>query len=742
VSVEAIIDSGLHQLVLRGRVDAVYRTSPESCWVLEEIKTTFLEHKDVPLSAHSVHLAQAKVYAWMVARERDLTELDVQLTWLKLPEYRPYSEVHHFSFEQLEHFALEAVEIYLNWLETVTQHKQSVIAECQKLSFPFSSYRPWQRELCVEIFKSIRDGKDMLFEAPTGIGKSISTLFPAFKAIGEEKVEQILFVTAKTSGRKTVLDTCRLLSKTAKVLVLNAREKTCFCLASAPTSQEAPCDYRLGYYDRLIPAMTRCFEESLLDPQTIANIAQEFRVCPFNLSLAMIPWVDLVVADYNYVFDPLIAHSHFKDNGKQAVLLVDEAHNLIDRSRQMFSAEWSESLALQVIESKKLSGELVRSIHGMVENLMQLEQQLKQSIWIEPNCLPTLEPLAEKARLISGALIDQANLSELTQDERALLNQVMRLAMILELILQYHCYQNYACFLTRKPGQLLEAYQMELKALNAAPFLTAIYSRFQSCILFSATLSPEPFVRNALGCLAYRLTDESLKQPGKKTDYVQLPSPFAPEQQGVFIAQAIDTRYRFREHYTDEIAHAIHRVYSAKTGNYLACFSSYAFMNQVVDRYRSFYGDQHLRIQSANESNQQRDSFIKEFFAQSKLLGFVILGGSYTEGIDFKGDALHGVIVVGTGLPQFNLEQEAIKECFERQGTKGFDMAYRFPGLQRVLQSAGRVVRSETDRGVIVLLDRRFLSPEYRNYLPAVWRPQSFATIDMLSEQLGNFWSG
>jgi Rad3-related DNA helicase len=486
--------------------------------------------------------------------------------------------------------------------------------------------------------------------------------------------------------------------------------------------------------------MDRCFSLSVLDPEAIATIAQEYRICPFNLSLAMIPWVDIIVADYNYVFDPLVAQAHFKELGKQAVLLVDEAHNLIDRSRQMYSAEWDESLALKVIDGLPQTSDLSRNVNGVVESLMRLEHELNNTYWLPVSSTSTLLQLAEKVRVIAVLLMERSEESELTVVEQELLKQSIKLALILELIIEMSVFDNYACFLIRSPNQLLEAYRIKLSALNAAPFLRMIYLRFHSYILFSATLSPESYIRNTLGCVSHEQNCRSLEVDRSSVDYVQLPSPFLPEQQGVFISQVIDTRYRYREHYIDVIADAIHAVYQAKAGNYLACFSSYQFMRQIVEAYRLRYGDEHIRIQSSNESNAQREAFIEAFFTQSNLLGFVILGGSYTEGIDFKGDALHGVIIVGTGLPQMNSEQDAIKQCFDRQKSNGFDMAYRFPGLQRVLQSAGRVVRSENDKGVIVLLDKRFLSQEYSDYLPSIWPTKPFDSLESLARQLANFW--
>ncbi len=721
---------------ITGRIDGLYRSEADKRLTVEEIKTTYLEPELLPLSTTSVQLGQLKLYAWMLVEQNGLDSISATLTWLKLPEYQQYSEQYVFHRSELFEFAQNAISCYCRWLEIVNQHKMKFVEQCRSLEFPYSNYRPWQRELCVEIYKRIRDEQSLLFEAPTGVGKSISTLFPAFKAIGEGKIKQIVFLTAKTSGRKTAVETCQQLQSSAKVLVINARDKTCFCSVKSQVETDDSCEYRIGYYERLRDAMWECFDLSVIEPDSLSKVAQQYKVCPFSLTLAMIPWVDVIVADYNYVFDPLVAHPHLSEQGKSICLLVDEAHNLIDRSRQMYSASFDEVLALNVINESASLGGLTKDLNGAIECMMLLEKQLTDH-WQLPESAGTLmTTLADNTRSMIAQLIEFNREHSLDNRQVELLRQLIRFASIIDSMLEFGVGHQYACFLSKQENNLLEAYQLALRCLNAARFLQSIYDKFNSCILFSGTLTPEIFIRSTLGLHDGNTGDDN----SRLADFYQLPSPYRTEQQGVFISSVIDIRYAHREKYIDSIVDVIHKVRSGRKGKYMACFSSYQFLGKVAEAYQNKFGCSHLAVQQPSETNEQRQAFIQRFFETTELLGFVILGGSYTEGIDFTGDALHGVIVVGTGLPQLSKEQDAIKHCFDQQGLNGFDMAYRFPGWQRVLQTAGRVIRSENDKGVVVLLDKRFCTNEYRAHFPPIWQPQSFHAAAELEQKLKTFW--
>lgn len=714
-------------IVIRGRIDGLLDCNdpdnPKSDLetLIEEIKTVYVEPTLIPEASRSVQSAQLTLYAWIYAVLNQRDKIKTQLTWLHLSDDSETSETNVLTLEQLETFALKAIDRYCRWLETVEQHRGLLYQACRELEFPFHSFRPGQRALCAEVFRSVREKRHLAFEAPTGIGKSVSTLFPAIKSMGAGYVQQVVFLTAKTSGRKAAKDTCHKLSLSQaplKTLIINAKEKTCFCTASQES--DLVCPYKIGFYDRLNEAIEDCFQLNCVDETEIKIVAERHKVCPFSLSLQLIPWFDVIVCDYNYLLDPLVQLAHFYRYGDRITFLIDEAHNLIERSRNMYSAELDEQRLLEV--AKQFS-KLNRPLNKISEILIKLEQterkQGSQALTIEPD---KLAPLGGWISQCVSLLVDRASEKGLSSDESRLLKQVIRFSVILGL-----AGDNHKGFLREEPSGLIDTYALELVALNASDYLEKLYRQLRSVIFFSGTLRPAPFVRQSLG-----MNNEI---PLKVASSV-----FSEEQSCVLISNVIDTRYQNREQHIDAIAEAIHCVYQSKPANYLASFGSYAFMEQVLSAYQLRYGDKHVRVQERHLSELQKQHFIHEFFQRQGILGFVIAGGYFTEGIDFPGDTLQGVIIAGTGLPQVSELQQAIKQNYEDAGLNGFDLAYRYPGLQRVLQTAGRVIRSETDRGVIVLLDKRFHQAIYRQYFPDIWQPKAFSNTEQLATSLQKFW--
>ncbi|NVJ60392.1 MAG: ATP-dependent DNA helicase [Gammaproteobacteria bacterium] len=724
-----------HNYHLRGRIDG-FLLKENAIW-LEEIKTTYVDPDLLAESAKSAHIAQLKLYSAMVALEFPVVEIESQTTWLRLPAYELFSYTFQWSREELKSFLLTTIEKYCDWLLAIYSHRESLQKQCRELQFPFNDFRPYQREICAEVFRTIRSKANLVFEAPTGVGKSISTLFPSFKAIGEEFIEQIIFLTAKQSGRIAAVETIDLLSKNniqSKCLSLSAKDSVCFCSSNNDCMQAMErgdgtvievCKYRLNFFNKLPEALSYCFSLSNIDQSRIMEVAEKFQVCPFSLSLQLIPWFDVIVCDFNYVFDPLVKLSHFESHGRNSVVLVDESHNLIDRSRQMYSAELHEDAALKLMDSSNHKSFFTKQVNRISSIMVSLETLTNEtsSEWAEIK--PTseqLNSLKDKLKQIMSDVSGFLNDNTFSEQESAWLKQVIRMNVILDLSSAHHRF-----FIKSVNNNLLNSLQIKLMCMNASEYLEELYKHSRSLIFFSGTLRPERYIRKTLGI-------------DSESKMIFVPGIFKSEQMKVLISSKIDTRYSVRHQFYEAIADDIYEACQAKKGNYLAAFPSYQFLRNVYQIFIEKYHECNTLLQERTFSSEAKKAFVERFFDEEELLGFVILGGAFTEGIDFKGEALIGMIVVGVGLPMVNSEQEALKNDFENSGLNGFQLAYQFPGLHRVLQTAGRVIRQVSDRGVLVLLDKRFLNSQYREHFPSFWNVESYASSRELKHHLHDFW--
>ncbi|MCO7225806.1 ATP-dependent DNA helicase [Pleionea sp. CnH1-48] len=722
VAIEAHWQVGEQTLLLRGRIDGVLFKSADdhaSC-ELEEIKSMYGKLEDQAESSRALHLAQLKFYAWMWMSKYQLSEISAQLTHYDINARKEYNQSFQFELETLKEFVDEKLNQYWQWYSRVLEHRKQLQKNCQSLTFPFSEFRTGQREMSVTIYHHIREQKNCMIEAPTGIGKTVSALFPSFKAVGESLVEQVIFLTAKTSGRLAAFDGIQLIRQQgikAKALVLQAKEKACFCSKDKAFIVEGQCCFQQGFYDRLPEALVDCFQADNLNEEALSAIAKQYQLCPFELSLKLVEWVDLVIADYNYVFDPVSGLNNLTGDKSKKVFLIDEAHNLIDRSKDMYSAELSQASVESLAETKSVSVSLRQTAAKIARLLDGIDDE------------SSVEQLSEEDEALLVALCRQhvsqiahaATKKPLTDEVVKWLKLLVRYLVIDELAGEHHQY-----FVEQNVSGLLEQKTLRRRCLNASEYI-AQHLANHSHAMFSGTLGPDRFFRQSLG-----IDDETAR--------VNLPSPFSTQQSCVLIARHIDTRYRQRPFSVGAIVDCILEVKQAKLGKYLVCFPSYVFMQQVYELFVEKHGDKDLWLQERDANDQSKAEFIRSLSEAEQGIGFVIMGGSYTEGIDFKGDALHGVLIVGTGLPQIEPIRDAIKMDFEQQGFNGFDMAYRFPGLQRVLQTAGRVIRTEEDRGLILLLDQRFMSADYRRYFPSQWQPQLFSEAMQLRQHLEHFW--
>ncbi len=702
---------------LGGRIDLLF--DQESPPRVEEIKTiyslmnSFSERYDEP------HWAQVKCYAAGYAIEQNIDRVVTSLNYVNLFNQQEYRQTKTFEREELETFLHEILQQYLNWYRLVEAQRRQTLTSASSLEFPHQDFRPHQHYFAAQVYRNIQRQGQLMVEAPTGSGKTISTLFPSVKAIGEDIIDQIVYLSAKTSGQnQAVVAVENMVDQGLEIsyLVIQAKAKACPCNNNdAEINMDGKCLRCIGFFDRLGEAREVLIKQKHLGNKTIQSTADEYQLCPFELSLQMLPWADIIIADLNYVFDPMVQLSYFKTDSKRKLLLIDELHNLVDRARGMYSAVISRQQIKQAT-ARDNNANVVRALNGVNRALdKQLREQEEEQTVSDDADLSFTRAIRRFSEKLNLDIFGDKKISAETLE---FAKAVYRYQAI------HNLYGDHHKTISIKP---LKQRQIKLLCLNAFEYLREIYPLFDSVCGFSATLTPDSYFLPALGFEA-------------PTQALRLESCFPTERLQVSTCSFVDTRYQQREAYIDQICATIHRCYQARPGNYLVFFSSYYFMQQVYERFLKHYKALPTMLQTRDSNDEQRREFIDEFVADKKTLGFVIMGGIFAEGIDYQGESLIGAIVVGVGLPQASDEQKLIEQDFQRLGLNGFDHAYRFPGLTRVQQSAGRVIRSENDRGIVILLDRRFQHIAYRQHYPAHWQPQHCETIDSLEQSLLEFW--
>jgi len=716
VKLEICIDE--YDIELSGRVDLLFEheTPPR----IEEIKTVYSFMNDFSTNYDEPHWAQAKCYAVAYAMDHKLDEIAVSLNYVNLFNQREHRQTRIFTRLELETFLRETLRRYIDWYQMVSKQRERLIDSAKVLAFPFVDFRPQQHRFAASVYRSIKQSHRLLAEAPTGSGKTISTLFPSVKAIGEELTDQIIYLSAKTSGQNEARKAIEaMIDKGLQVtyLIVQAKAKCCSCVNDETEIDESgKCSRTLGFYDRLPAARESLFRTGKLDSEAIKLAAAEYCLCPFELSLQMLPWMDIVICDLNYIFDPLVQLSYFKSDRKRKVLLIDEMHNLVDRGRQMYSASLSRR-QIKLAAKSRNSATMVRAINGIGNALDRFTRQQANAETVSNEVPVTLtRAISRFGEQLGLDLFGNKRIPAETLDFG-------------KAIFRFQCignlYSDHHRTITTRPVVQRE---VQLMCLNAFEYLQQTYPLFDAICGFSATLSPAGYFHQALG-----LDD--------KCRSLKLESSFPPDRLQVNICSYVDTRYRQRDGYIDQICATIERCYAARPGNYLVFFSSYAFMQKVHDHFEKHYAGIDTMVQVRAASDQQRVEFLSHYFDRTNTLGFAIMGGVFAEGIDYVGSALIGTIIVGVGMPQANTQQQLIQQDFDAMQLNGFDFAYRFPGLTRVQQSAGRVIRSDTDYGVIILLDQRFQRADYQQHFPPHWQTRHCPEFDSLEKSLHRFWS-
>lgn len=713
------------RIKVEGRADGLY--TDEEGLVVDEIKTTGAPLEMITEDFNRLHWAQAMCYAHILCTQRGLEAIRVRLTYYQVDTDEIKRFIRSFSAGELTEFYQDLLDRYRRWGESRQSWTGIRDASIKTTAFPFPQYRPGQRRLAEAVYRTARDGGRLFCEAPTGIGKTISTLFPAVKAIGEGEAEKIFYLTAKTITRQVAENACRVMREEGlrlRTVTLTAKDKICF-LEQRNCNPDA-CPYADGHFDRVNDALWEMLErEDVFTREVVETYARRHRLCPFELALDLTLWSDCIIADYNYVFDPQVYLRRFFSGGKSPfVFLIDEAHNLVDRAREMYSAGLQKSAFLQLSRTLDKKDKLRRSLGRINTAMVAMRKECG-----EESFLKRKEPYLEFHKQLTRTAADCEEWMQRhphAPQEEQLLTLYFDILTFLKIAELYD--ERYITWVQTKGSEVV----LRLFCLDPSYLLSKTMERGKASVLFSATLTPLDYFISVLG------GDENSKR-------LTLTSPFPQENLCLLVSDRISTKYKDRQDSLVPVADQIALTVSGKKGNYLAYFPSYAYLREVYQVFQERYPAVATIVQRSGMEEEEREAFLQRFQADAAdtLVGFCVLGGIYAEGIDLRGERLIGTIIVGVGLPQIGPEQDMIRDYYDRRDGRGFDYAYRYPGMNKVLQAAGRVIRDESERGVVVLIDQRFTSPAYRPLFPQHWRHYA-AVRDgrMLEERLRRFWTG
>lgn len=742
------IDTGSYTILIEGRADGIiiqpkgeYVQTPELTdtrlekavcdnvtVTIDEIKSTYRELAKIK-EAVPVHLAQAMCYAYIYGIQNHLKYIRVRMTYCNIDT----EEIKYFHFEyemkELTEWFQEIMKQYQKWADFEFEWRGERQKSIQELEFPFE-YRSGQKDLVTYVYQTIYHKRKLFIEAPTGVGKTISTIFPSIKAMGEGMGQKLFYLTAKTITRTVADDTIELLRKQGlkfKSVILTAKDKICFMEETECNPEH--CPYAKGHYDRINEAIYDLLTN--VDNFTRENIekyAQKHQVCPFELSLDISLFSDGIVCDYNYLFDPHVYLKRFFSEGVRGeyTFLIDEAHNLVERGRDMYSAvlKKEDFLALKKVV-KEYDGKMYRQLERCNRELLNLKRECENfSYENEMSIAPFVQALN---RLYSTmeVFLEEHEESMVRKDVLDFYFDICHFMLINDKL-----DKNYVIYSQMESDG---SFSLKLLCVNPSVNLRECMMYGRCSILFSATLLPVQYYKRLLGA--------------EEGDYeVYARSVFQPEKKALLVADDVTSKYTRRtEKEYHQIAAYIHKVVRSRTGNYMVFFPSHAFLQNIYQIFADSFQETEMEciLQEEHMNEQSREEFLERFelAGDKTLIGFCVLGGIFSEGIDLKNDRLIGAIIVGTGLPQVCNEREILKRYFDEQGDSGFDFAYKYPGMNKVLQAAGRVIRTMEDTGVIALLDERFLTPSYLRMFPREWEDYQRVSLSQIERRIEVFWN-
>lgn len=734
-------NTGRYEILIEGRADGII--DEDSAVTIDEIKGTYrdLDKMKEPVP---VHLAQAKCYAYFyLCREKErfdeagIREIRVRMTYCHLDTEEIKYFYEDYTEGDLEKWFLGILAQYQKWSDFDYEWREIRQKSIHEMEFPFS-YREGQKELAASVYRTIYHKRKLFIEAPTGVGKTITTVFPALKAMGEGLADKLFYLTAKTITRTVAVDTFSMLRERGllfKTTLLTAKEKICF-LEETDCNPEK-CPYAKGHYDRINDAVydllthADSFERAVLE-----EYAKKYMVCPFEMGLDMALFSDGIICDYNYVFDPHVYLRRFFGDGVHGdyLFLIDEAHNLVERGREMYSAVLKKEDFLSLKKQVKgIDAKLERQLEKCNKEMLLLKRQCETYRIVE-----YISPFVMALTRVHSTIETFLENHDDGDVRQAVLEFYFEISHFLDIYERVD--DNYVTY-----TQLLNngEFIVKLFCVNPRVNLRECMGRGRSTILFSATFLPIQYYKNLLG--------------GEEEDYeVYAKSVFNHKKQMLLIGRDVTSRYTRRgEREYHKIASYIHEIVGKRHGNYMVFFPSHLFLKEVLDIYETeFQGeDEECITQEDRMSEEEREAFLGRFSEWTKeqqewtkerqeqtLIGFCVLGGIFSEGIDLKNDSLIGAIIVGTGIPQVCEEREILKGYFDENGGNGFDYSYRYPGMNKVLQAAGRVIRTAEDVGIVALLDERFLQGSYRQLFPREWEAFEIVEAGGAGHKVERFW--
>lgn len=725
-----------------GRADGILRTDPPT---VDEIKTVSGRSFDLPPSP--MHDAQVKCYAYFLCREKGLSSVSTRLTYYRLEDGKTKYLTTTHTAEDLRRFYLDLLSRIEYRAHILIERETVLRPSVNSARFPYSSVREGQDIMIRECYRDIRAGKRLFLEAPTGTGKTLSALYPAVRALGEGHCDKIFYLTAKASTRREAYRAAAQLFEAGshlRTVVLTAREQLCQnTMAKADPAgisrhcNPLDCPLAKGFYDRCGSAVCEGLSKQHgFSRSAILELAERYHICPYEFQLELSVFCDIVICDYNYAFDPLVyLRRYFEPDAvaqNRYVFLIDEAHNLADRATAMYSADLNSddiaALWRQLPEGESALREALEKLSVTMHGFRRLcrDTLQKDENGVERGYYLNRKPMEQFHALVAQTRAVLENWLR-THGGDVYEVAVYTLATTLkhfETVTEYYD-ERYLTFIELEG----ESRILRLICLDPSRILNTCLARAHASVLFSATLTPPDYFADILG-------------GGKGAIRISLPSPFDPSHFALVAVPTVSTRFEDRAKSYKKIASMIAATASAKAGNYIVYFPSYDYMEKVLECFSKKYPQVETVVQTRGMSAAERDAFLEAFRDDKRLrIGFCVLGGSFSEGIDLPGRQLIGTVIVGTGLPGISNERNILRDYYDSTREQGYDYAYTYPGMNRVLQAAGRVIRREDDRGVIVLIDDRWSSERYKMLFPDHWNHIQYAGNAMeLAETVSDFW--
>ncbi len=720
-----------YTLGIEGRADGVVLDMDEDGNVVsatvDEIKGMYMDVMTFEKPV-LVHEAQAKCYAYIIASEYELPQIEVQMTYVSLETEEIKYFRREYSFAEIEEWFLTIIKIFKKWADFQYYHKKEVLESSQGLEFPYE-YRDGQKKLVTDVYRTIYRRKILFMQAPTGTGKTIANVFPAVMALGQDLAERVFYLTAKTATALAARDAYTLLVEKGyegKTIMLTAKEKMCLC--DEADCNPDNCPYARGHFDRINDVIYEVItKESVITRDVILSYAQEYVVCPFELALDVSTWCEGIICDYNYVFDPNVYLKRFFAEGKSGehIFLIDEAHNMVDRAREMYSETLIKEEVLSIKRyAKPVSKKLVNALEKCNRIMLEYKRECDHDITVLDD-IDMLLNSCDNLQMILEQLFKKEIKFGIYQDE--VLDFYFRLRNFTALAHQQDMehYRLYADFDEDKN------FNLHVYCIDPSAQLQERLKLARSTIYFSATLLPIDYYKDLL-C---NINDVYA---------IYVDSVFDQDNRLLLLGTDVTSKYTRRgdDEYL-KFAKYIQSIVNAKQGNYMVFAPSYKFIEVVNEKYQTFGDDVDIIIQQQNMTEQEREDFLLEFDKKrdKSMVAFCTLGGIFSEGIDLVGGKLIGSIILGAGLPQVGNERSLMADFFDENGKNGFEYAYLYPGMNKVIQAAGRLIRTKDDIGVIALLDERFRFSSYRKTFPREWNDAAFTTVQDISLKLTNFWN-